>query len=295
MAITKLYENDNLSYLEEKIFKDSLRQKKLYNRFRDINDEQLEKIALLSQSFYETKKTNLLSQNYINMLNYLSTRFGKNKLVETSKEERLDPTYDELLAFIITSCDPECKMYKGYLSADNTLTKTEKYNEARKNIGFFSKRILMAEKDFYLKYNNQLLTNVKEDNSNYINLVSSFINSFDNISDERFTELYFLSSLWKNNNIESQYTTCIYNILHQSNLLGLKSAEERIIFFIDSVDPDLNLLDIYEQECKIDRIKERSLKELGFYNYSLIKLEKLYKNNFYKNQECKKLLNKKGW
>ena len=267
MEFSSFHSNDNISYLEEKIFKDSLRKKKLFNKFIDIDNVQLKKIAELSTNFYEQKKTYLMSQNYTNVLNYLSTPYGKEKLAKTKNTDRTISTYDENLAFIITCCDPECKMFKTYLACDNSLTKTEKNNAARNSVGFFSKRIVYAERDYYFKFINKLLTDVKVDNSNYINLVSPYINSFNTVSQERFIELYDMAVLWRNKiNKEATYTTCLYNIINQASLLGLNNIEEKFTFFISTIDPKLHLLDIYEEECRFEFIEKRSLEELGFYN-----------------------------
>ena len=37
MEFSSFHSNDNISYLEEKIFKDSLRKKKLFNKFIDLH------------------------------------------------------------------------------------------------------------------------------------------------------------------------------------------------------------------------------------------------------------------
>lgn len=288
MEFSSFHSNDNISYLEEKIFKDSLRKKKLFNKFIDIDNAQLKKIAELSTNFYEQKKTYLMSQNYTNVLNYLSTPYGKEKLAKTKNTDRTISTYDENLAFIITCCDPECKMFKTYLACDNSLTKTEKNNVARNSVGFFSKRIVYAERDYYFKFINKLLTDVKVDNSNYINLVSPYINSFNTVSQERFIELYDMAVLWRNKiNKEATYTTCLYNIINQASLLGLNNIEEKFTFFISTIDPELHLLDIYEEECRFEFIEKRSLEELGFYNKNLIKIEKTYQKHFYPNDNKK--------
>lgn len=288
MEFSSFHSNDNISYLEEKIFKDSLRKKKLFNKFIDIDNVQLKKIAELSTNFYEQKKTYLMSQNYTNVLNYLSTPYGKEKLAKTKNTDRTISTYDENLAFIITCCDPECKMFKTYLACDNSLTKTEKNNAARNSVGFFSKRIVYAERDYYFKFINKLLTDVKVDNSNYINLVSPYINSFNTVSQERFIELYDMAVLWRNKiNKEATYTTCLYNIINQASLLGLNNIEEKFTFFISTIDPELHLLDIYEEECRFEFIEKRSLEELGFYNKNLIKIEKTYQKHFYPNDNKK--------
>ena len=45
------------------------------------------------------------------------------------------------------------------------------------------------------------------------------------------------------------------------------------MLFVMLVDPELNMLKIYYDESMYQKMEERSLEELGFYNPELIRLE----------------------
>lgn len=282
MEFNSHYNADNISFLENKIFKDHLKISKEYNNFNDITFEQKNLISNLSNSFLNLCHNNIRSQYYIDVLKYLSTPLGRERLAATKYDVfRFVPSYDEYLVFVISSLDPECSMFTTYLQCDKKLTKNEKINIVRKKAGFFSEIIFKAEKDYYFKFVNNLLTDVKIDSSSYIDLIASAYKSFDNISQDRFEVISKIADVWNYVvNPESKYTTCSYNLIHQSKLLGLNSLEDRIVFFICAVDPELKLLSIYEDENRTNIMKYRSLLELGFYNPRFIQIEKDFRNKY---------------
>lgn len=288
------FASSNLTYLEERIFKDSEKLGPSYNRFEDIDDKQREKIQNLSNNFYYSHDTGLRSQNYANILEYLSTAFGKTQLSKTGgyRDNVLVPSYDEYLTFIISSCDPQCSMYLTYLRCDNKMSYNYKKNMVRKEVGFFSELLLRAEKDYYHKFINDLLTDVRIDNSPYLSIILNNSNiSFDNISSERFESISKLALLWNASVDENhKYTTCLYNLIHQSKLLGIKSAEEKILFLVCALDPELKLLSIFEEESKMDKIKSRCLVEVGFYNSNFIKIEKIVMHKYMSDKKISEWL-----
>lgn len=282
MKITKELEYNNIDTTEEKIFKNRSKSKKLFNNFNDISTEQLDKIKILATKFSNLVMNNKSYKNYYAALQYLSTGYGKQKILSTREYYYdMNPTYDEYMAFVIAACDPTCEMYKAYISCDESLTLFNKKNEARRKVGFFRQIVLQAEKVYYLKYINKLLTNVNKNNTNYLGLLCKIFKSFDNIDSKRCEELKELSIIWNDYTEEnSKFQTCIYNLIYQSHLLKINSFEEKLIFFINCIDPELKLLNIYEEENHFDIIKKRSLDELGYYLKDLIFVEKEYKKRF---------------
>lgn len=274
--------SSNITCLEGKVFKDAVNLGKNYNRFESIDINQKDRIQTLSSAFFNSLDEKLVAQKYARVLNYLSTLYGKSKLCDTRGTTGfIAPTYDEYLAFVISSCDPDCKMFTTYLKCDKKLSHDKKRNIVRKETEFFSELLLKAEKDYYFKFINNLICDVGLDNSSYLSLLTNMIKSFDDVSFERFDEISKLALLWNfSASEEHRYTTCLYNIIYQPKLLGLNSVSEKMLFFITAVDPDLKLLTIYEEETRINMIKNRSLVELGFYNPNLIKIEKLVKNKY---------------
>ena len=282
MEFKSHFDADNIYYLEEKIFRDSNRETSLFNYFKDIDISQIERIYNLSNNFLNNNRGDIRSKNYVNLLKYLSTPFGKDRIVRTREEiYNAIPTYDEYLAFIITGCDPDCELFKTYISADNSLSNNEKINLARKKVGFFSKRFLLAEKYYFFKYKNELLIDVRVDKSKFIGNAYEYIDSFDKVTLEKFDDISKKALLFRYaTNDESRLTTCLYDIIYQPNLLDLNSIDERIVFLIAAIDPELKLLTIYEEECRTEFIKKRALEEVGFYDKSLIDFERKYKDRF---------------
>ena len=282
MDYSILYAAANIQLLEEKIFKNADKLGSSYNRFQDIDNVQKNKIVELSKSFYNSVSGNLMAQNYTNILNYLSTSNGKCKLCDTREITGCyNPTYDEYLVFAISSCDPECKMFTSYLKCNSKLNHDRKKNIVRKELGFFSEVLFKAEKDYYFKYINDLICDVTIDNSSYLSLISSTPSSFDDVSTERFDQISKLALLWNASvNEEHKYTTCLYNLIYQYKLLGINSLEEKLLFFVCAVDPELKLLSIYDEESKTNIMILRSLDEVGFYNPNLIKIEKTINKKF---------------
>lgn len=287
----------NSAYLEGKIFRDSCNKNtnKEYNKFKNISFEQKNRISIISTNFMESNPNDkLLPNRYLNCLNYISTKYGKEKIIFTREEFTIkSPTYDEIMTFIITGCDPECELFTTYISCDKKLSHEEKANIARNKLGFFSDRVLKAEKDYYFKFINKLLTNVTIDSTNYITLLASSIKNFDEIDNEKFEDIRKKSLLFSYGiDDNNRYTTCIYDIIHQSKLLNLNTLQEKLVFFISTVDPELKFLEIYEEECKAEIIKYRAFIELGFGNNTILKLEKLYKQKFLDKTNNKRLIKK---
>ncbi len=71
-----------------------------------------------------------------------------------------------------------------------------------------------------------------------------------------------------------------YNIISQNHLLKLHNAEECIVFFIIAIDPELRALRIYEEESKREKMEERMIAELGFFDMNLVKAEIAYHKKF---------------
>lgn len=288
MKIVKEFKDCNYDLIEEKVFKSRSNYKE-YNKFKNISIEQLKQIITLADNFKKTSFEKLRVRNYRKVLQYLSTGYGKTKLLSTrGYYNDTNPSYDENMAFVIAALDPTCELFKAYISCESTMKKFDKESIARNKIGFFSKILLEAEKDYYFKYINKLLTNVNEDNTKYLSLLCKMFRSFDNLEENRLNELKDLSIIWnKYTNDNSKFQTCIYNLLHQSDLLSTSILEEKLAFFINCVDPELKILDIYEEECTYPRIEARIKEEFGYYLKDLINLEKEYKSKFIHNKQKK--------
>ena len=280
-----MYNIPNDKILEEQVFKDYARFLNEYNKFKDIDEEQYEKIKVLATEFKERIFNESAPLNYIKTLQYLFTTGARQKLYQTKKiVDTRDSLCNENLTFIILCCDPECNLYKSYLKCPNNLTTFQKENYCRNESGFFNKKVLFGEKDFYTKFINLLITEVNKDFTEFLNHIT--INSFDNITNERFEEINTLAQINRKNIKNNSYIqTSLFNILFQSNILNLITIEEKLAYFIASSDPDLLILTIYEEECMMGKIKKRIIDEFGIYHSELINLEKKYKDCFYPKKE----------
>ena len=99
--------------------------------------------------------------------------------------------------------------------------------------------------------------------------------SFNNINDTQYQLLVNKVKFWntfKNNLTNKDYSQNIF----YSKL----SIHEKIILLILCIDPNLKLLQIYQDECTINKLKERCLNEYGFYCKDLFRLEELYRERF---------------
>ena len=136
------------------------------------------------------------------------------------------------------------------------------------------------------KFNQRLLINVNKDYSKNFVILAPMVRNFDEITYERFKQIQEQVGLYKEiPNISLTYQTCIYNILYQANILDLNSMQEKLIFFINVLDPELKLLQIYSEESTYNNIKQRAIYELGFYFNCLIKIELLYYKRFCPNKK----------
>ncbi len=268
-----------------------------YKAFKDIDKNVMKRVR---------DKIKILDFNrlgcYIDTLKYLT-----NPSIHTEF-----PTYDERIFFLIQSVDPDLFMYKEFVSAgviskakiENASDFEEKeflsnirrnqlndyISKVRNKMGFFDYKLLSYETDLCrFLYKDKLNSSIKIDYIEKLFNKSNLINSFNNIDNDRLEKLNIISRQWyeKANN-PKDYNTLAYNILTKSKALELDSYEEQLLLFIIVADPNLKLLDIYEEESKYNMIKKRSLVELGFYNKKLISLEKKYHERFYPEKKIKK-------
>lgn len=212
-------------------------------------------------------------------------------------------TYDERCVFLIQALDPELFFYKSYKAFEDeilALTEpseyvahqewskekkrlTQKYKEnISKELGIFDIHFLELEK-FYFKRlveKKELVMNIKK---NYLPDLIDILKDATNLSsitENRYNEIANQVRNYLSTFRDLDINTISYNILYQGELLNLNTLEEKIIFLILAIDAKLLMLEIYENECKWDNIERLSKEELGFFDKSMIKLEKLYHKQF---------------
>lgn len=267
--------NTNINLLENSIFRDDSR----FNCFKDIDEETKQKITLLAQKFINTKFGDNKLENYLEVLLFLNSSRGRFS-TNPNGHTLFFRTYDEVVLFYIYCCDPDLITYKNSIFLDNN---SQSYinNATRKELGFYNEKLLKYEKILFLETTKNLVTGVRNKNTAYLTLIISTTHSFEKTTPERFSEIKLLAEKWIKNQIKgTELQTCSYNLVNQSDLLKLNSVEEKVIFFISALDPELEALSIYEEESRISSLKKRINEVLGFYYDNLFKLEQLYSKKF---------------
>ena len=61
----------------------------------------------------------------------------------------------------------------------------------------------------------------------------------------------------------------------------IKTWNERLAFLILSVDPNLDMLRIFEEDSLMTKVQERIKEEFGYYNQAMLRLERKNKERFY--------------
>lgn len=250
-----------------------------FNKYKNINQEQIRKIRNEVNILLEELNTYLKIHSifekklyiYQKVLEYLSNPIISMKY----------PTFDERILFLILATDPNCDTYRTYIAnITKNSSSDEKYkiiNTIRKQLGFYDKNLLPFEKYYLLKYN--IITDIKIDYTNLIILSANTLVSFEHITDEQYKLLTEKRALWDTLAGKTlSNKTYAYNIFYSE-----LSVHEKIILLIVCIDPELQLLQIYEDESRMNRLIERCQAEFGFYSKGIFRLEELYRQKFGKH------------
>lgn len=288
---TKFYQKENQTKYFQELSEEQLAAvaKKLYKRQEIIQETRI----------YGTANSTKLNY-YQRILQYLTHPSIHMEIA----------TFDERLAFLIMAVDPNLITFKEFLKINlqsideitlepnlkirnklfdqrnETLNKYE--NTVREQIGFFDAKLLKYEELFFKKFysKRELITEVKQRNEDNLMSLEKYLESFKSISDKRYDELIEKAQLWLTL-VPDKYKTKIatYSVTNQKKLIGLNSLAEQFAFFILVVDPNLDMLRIYEEESMIPKMAERIIEEFGFYHPSLLSLEEKYHSRFCPNKK----------
>lgn len=219
-------------------------------------------------------------------------------------------TFDEKMAYLIMTTDPNLFMFKEFLKLDlldsSEIAKvTDKQEQerlmeikrktiatyesvVREKLGFFDIKLLKYEEMFFKRFfgKRELITEVNSNVQNsFLNNIKS-LKDFNTITETRYNELVQVAQTWLSiapNRFN--FKVAAYSITNQTNLLGLKNFEEQVALFILLVDNNLDMLRIYEEESNVKDIERRIIEEFGFYNPELLILEKKFHKKFCPNKE----------
>lgn len=266
---------------------------KQYNKFRDISEDDIERIKDKIKMLFGDKK-----HNFNEAIEFLA---GKDI-------HFIFPSYDEKILFLILASDPDFLMHKIYLDSkiilESTINKAndeEKealikerkqqsntfINRVKSKLGFFDNTFLTYESDLRkILEKDSLVFNVKYDALSKILERAEAVKNFDNLTDEDFKRLKTFGERWL---IEApnpnDYNSLAYNLLIKPELFSIRTIPEQVLQFILLFDPELRMLKIYEDETREDSIKSRCVEELGFYDSHLILLERKYHDRFVPNMK----------
>lgn len=267
--------------------------------FENINENTIEDLKSKleywdERIFSKIKPGYLETENYARYVAVLS-------FVSDSKSFATLGTFDERALFLMLAVDPEFKAYQIYVQSNILRTQdVDKINDkkiqtallsrrkrqleemqrkVRDELGFYDSEFLLLECKYCKKWNNKktLIYNVKKDYFKTLVKMMADIPNFDEVSLEDLHSIQ--EKIDKYNKILTQDVdkkTIIYHILYQSDVLGLESDIEKVMFAILALDKELQMLQIYEEENKWYDIAMRSYKELGFFNREFVFTERKF-------------------
>lgn len=277
-------------------------------RFLELSEEDL---VLLSKKVYKKEEImdDVLLQGTKNMSNL--ERYRRTLQYLTSPLIGLEfRTFDERIAFLIMMVDPNLVTFKEFLKTDLiSLEEIEKVADdkekcrlrnirsqtisayetsVREKIGFYDVKLLKYEELYFKRFfgEKELVTEVNSHNQDSFIKRSKLLKDFNSISDERYERLTDLAQIWLSvapDKFNSKVAT--YSVTNQKKLLGLNNLAEQLTLFILLVDPNLNMLKIYEEECMIKNTERRTIEEFGYFNMDLISLERKYHDRFCPNKQ----------
>ena len=272
-----------------------------FKNFTNITEEDKKRILEL----VELKRKGL-KNNYSDQFGLGSTTYREGLVYVTSPGVfKLLKNFDEKMFFFINLVDPDLASYYTYVTTEILSKKDlkeitdekdlEKAIELRRQqvafledairgkIGFYDPELLKYE-DLYRKAfirENYFLEDVKISQVPFLLSFMNQIHSFDRISAERYECLNEKVQMWLSLVSDSKDANSLaYNIIKQNHLLKLRNAEECLVFFIVAIDPELKALRIYEEESKREKMEERMIAELGFFDMNLVKAEIAYHKKF---------------
>ena len=273
---------------------------KTYNNFQGVTEHRIAKIKSIIERRKETKKyrgiqINKGLDNYYQVLEYLTSPTASFEL----------KTFDEKILLLILATDPELKTIKIFTQSDIPLKepilkiedekeraqKLEERKEAiqlfaskvRQEIGFYDEQFLRYENALWngLMKENGFVEDVKIPSINSLLSRSVNIKNLDIISLPNLERLKRIATKW---HIEAKdpkdLNSLAYNIINRYKVLHIYTLEEQVVLFILVADHSLELLRMFAEESKYEKLEQRALDELGFYHKGLIRAEQLYHDKF---------------
>lgn len=253
-----------------------------FKSFSEVGEDIAERSQnILNKKFPEDKYPKCSLKKYLAILDYL---------LDSESEEL--PSFDEKIMFLIHAIDPDLTIYfyslrNGYSENDNTEGNNKKADDLisfiEKVVGSLDVQLLKYEEIYFRKYLkcSDIISYVNRDYSSKFFKSFKNIESFDDVSDTTFQVLSIKSAEFAKKCKDPQnINTVCFNMSNPNSFPETRYPTHKIIFFILTIDPELNALKIYEEESNVSNIKARMIEELGFYHEDLIRIEKMYRKKF---------------
>ena len=277
-------------------------------RFLELSEEDL---VLLSKKVY--RKEEIMDDVFLQGTKKMSNleRYRRTLQYLTSPLIGLEfRTFDERIAFLIMMVDPNLITFKEFLKTDlisleeiekvdddkershlrNVRTQTISAYESsvREKIGFYDVKLLKYEELYFKRFfgEKELVTEVNSHNQDGFIKHSKLLKDFNSISDERYKRLTDIAQIWLSvapDKFNSKVAT--YSVTNQKKLLGLNNLAEQLTLFILLVDPNLDMLRIYEEESMMQNVERRIIDQFGFFDKELLNLERKFHDRFCPNKE----------
>lgn len=272
----------------------------LFNGFKDISEERYAELIAIRDRIKRAceERTENRSSNIQLATTGLNQYLAFLQYVTNPQIHRDLPTFDERILLLILGSDPELHAFYKYLTAPvveqitqkNGVKEIHKYidedaysQEVRDEIGFYDPKLRLFEEAYFKKYvsKNQLVKESKRSKMNQLIDRANKVESFDKISDVRFEELSAMAEQYHIELGDVDYKTISYHVGVQYDYFRLRTVTEQELMLILLVDPNMEMLKIYEEESQVNRLAKRCIEAFGFYSQSFINLEKKYKKRFY--------------
>lgn len=258
-----------------------------FNNFEDVDLRDINVIKIFADHYKNVEAPKYLNKG--SLFPKLDYYYQTLKFIFTAFNKSIAESFDIQVLFLIFAVDPDLNMYKDTLRHMPTIDKPLSYF-IKDNNGIYDVKLIEYEKIFYDRFlaDKKLLVDIGDVGRKHAKLLLKTvpnIESFTSVSDDDFQRLQHNAEKWFLEVGQNDYKIAAFNIARQSEFLEIKNIYEQLIFFVLTVDPEMNMLKIYEEESKIDDIKGRAIEEFGFYNEYFISLELLYKKRFFPDKK----------
>jgi hypothetical protein len=241
-------------------------------------------------------------RDYVAILNYLIAPNVHFKL----------KSYDERILFLILTLDPDLNAFYTYIATQfpkkptpipfvkDTRDETEKkldeaeYNDSvaiiknamissiRDQIGTYDPHIIKYEEAYFNTFvkHISLVSDSKIDYGYFLSFMFNKVENFSSVSQERFEEINEVAQDYLSISDSFDYSTTLFHILRQRDLLHLRNKSEQLLFFILTLDPNLSILKTYSEAGNFGKLFEFMDTEFGFVSHKAWATEEFYRRKF---------------